>query len=92
MAVQNGGNKLDSYSGNHGFYVKCGFEPISWCEWNDEYAPDDWDESIAKREPVIFYKYVGKGKVKYTNLSDFLSEVRPSEDYDTACEVRNNNM
>ncbi len=32
MAVQNGGVKLDSYEGNHGFYDKCGFEPVSWCK------------------------------------------------------------
>ena len=31
LAVENGGKKLDSYSGNHGFYVKCGFEAVSWC-------------------------------------------------------------
>lgn len=42
MAVDNGGVKLDSYDGNHGFYTKCGFEPVSWCEWSDEFAPADW--------------------------------------------------
>lgn len=42
MAVENGGTKLDSYDGNHGFYTKCGFEPVSWCKWSDEFAPPDW--------------------------------------------------
>lgn len=42
LAVANGGTKLDSYSGNHGFYVKCGFEAVSWCEWDDGGADEGW--------------------------------------------------
>ncbi len=42
LATENGGVKLDSYSGNHGFYVKCGFEPVSWCEWDDNGADEHW--------------------------------------------------
>lgn len=41
-AVENGGTKLDSYDGNDAFYKKCGFEPVSWCKWDDAYAPNDW--------------------------------------------------
>jgi len=85
FAVKHGGKKLDSYSGNHGFYVRCGFEPISWCEWDDEYKPGDWNESRDNREPVIFYKYVGKGNVKATeNWRDFVDSVKPSKDYGAA--------
>lgn len=42
MAVENGGKKLDSYDGNHGFYTKCGFEPRSWCKWDDAGADEGW--------------------------------------------------
>lgn len=41
-AVEKGGTKLDSYDGNDIFYKKCGFEPVSWCKWDDAYAPGDW--------------------------------------------------
>ena len=58
-AVQMGGVKLDSYEGNHKFYTKNGFEPVSWCEWNEKFKPDDWNENRDKREPIIFYRYVG---------------------------------
>lgn len=42
IAVKNGGKKLDSFEGNHDFYTECGFEPISYCDFVDKYAPDDW--------------------------------------------------
>lgn len=42
FAVKNGGTKLDSYTGNHEFYIKNGFEPVSWCKWDDDYANDEW--------------------------------------------------
>ena len=41
-AVAAGGNKLDAYAGIYGFYQKCGFEPVSWTEWDDDYANEDW--------------------------------------------------
>lgn len=44
-AVEAGGNKLDAYAGIYGFYSKCGFEPVSWTEWDDNYANDDWLEA-----------------------------------------------
>ena len=87
LAVENGGVKLDSYSGNHGFYVKCGFEPVSWCEWNDEYAPNGWDSSRDKREPIVFYKYTGKVapySAESLNVNNFISSIPASADYDAA--------
>ena len=94
LSVANGGRKLDSYSGNHGFYIKCGFEPVSWCEWNDEYAPSDWDMSKGcEREPVIFYKYSGKGKASvYKTPEDFFNAIPASEDYDAAQKARDDSM
>jgi hypothetical protein len=42
FAVKNGGTKLDSYTGNHKFYIKNGFEPVSWCKWDDDFAGEEW--------------------------------------------------
>lgn len=48
-AVENGGNKLDAYAGIYGFYIKNGFEPVSWCKFDDEYASDEWKEANNKK-------------------------------------------
>lgn len=42
LAVANGGVKLDSYEGNHKFYIRNGFEPVSWCKWSDDLADMGW--------------------------------------------------
>lgn len=86
-AVKNGGVKLDSFSGNHEFYVKCGFEPVSWCEFDEQYAPPGWVKGRDIPEPVIFYKYTGK-KSQYTTASSFLDNVKASDDYDLAQSIR----
>ena len=42
IAVKAGGVKLDSYEGNHKFYIENGFEPVSWCKWDDSGADEGW--------------------------------------------------
>lgn len=89
-SIEMGGTKLDSYGGNHRFYTKNGFEPISWCEWDDQWAPEEWLELNASektREPIIFYKYTGRS-VMQNSADEFTSIVPPSVDYDTAYAVR----
>lgn len=90
MAVSNGGRKLDSFSGNYDFYVRNGFEPVSWTPFNKEYAPRDWKEGRDLEEPVIFFKYTGKK----TNLSEdeFYSKVKPHSEYDDAMRERDNKL
>lgn len=90
-AVKQGGIKLDSYSGNHKFYQQCGFEPVSWCKWEDEYAPDDWNENFD-REHIIFYKYTGKVPDRIETPNEFFRRVKPSIDYDAAYNVRENSL
>ena len=94
MAVEAGGVKLDSYDGNHGFYIKCGFEPVSWCKWDGDYAPDDWSSARDKPEDIIFYKYVGVGKTtsSYEKASDFKKAVAASDSYDDAQKVRDESL
>ena len=104
-AVQNGGDRLDAYEGIYGFYVKCGFEPVSWCKWNDDYAPDDWKKANGltgdswkgkelnldvKREDIIFYKYTGKRHTE--SVDEFKQRVQASNDYDEAQVKRDNSI
>lgn len=86
-AVKNGGNKLDAYEGLFGFYTKCGFEPVSWCKWDEQYAPPDWRKGEDQPENIVFYKYTGN-KSQYTDVDDFFAKVEASEDYDVAKNVR----
>lgn len=89
-AVENGGKKLDAYLGLFGFYKKNGFEPVSWCEFDEKYAPDGWDKTRDAKEPVVFWKYTGKN---YEGTwEDFSSSVKASKDYDEAMNVRDSDM
>ena len=87
-AVENGGVMLDSYAGNHAFYTKCGFEPVSWCKFDEQYAPPGWKKSRDDPEAVIFYKYTGRCTAE-KSANKFLSTVAPSADYDEAMNARN---
>ena len=87
-AVKAGGKKLDSYDGNFKFYVKNGFEPISWCKFDEKCAPEGWRKGTDEPENIIFFKYVGIDKVKNTNLIEFYKNIKVSTDYDEAQFVR----
>lgn len=88
-AVKNGGKKLDSFGGNHDFYVKCGFEPVCWTPFSPKYAPKGWEYSAAENgEPVVFYKYVGVGNVKNTSLRKWMRSTKSIDDYDSAMAYR----
>ena len=86
-AVDNGGKKLDAYEGLFGFYTKCGFEPVSWCKWDEKFAPSDWKKGRDNPEHIIFYKYTGKSS-PYKSASEFFSKVKASKDYDAAKNAR----
>jgi hypothetical protein len=85
-----GGRKLDSYAGNNPFYVSNGFEPVSWCEWDDEFAPAGWKPEMG-RENIIFYRYTGAKGPKVT-ADDFLKSTPASPSYDAAQKVRDDLM
>ena len=86
-AVYNGGTKLDAYEKLYGFYAKCGFEPVSWCKWDQEFAPPDWVPGKNQPENIIFYKYTGKAP-KYKDATEFMKAVKADNDYDAARERR----
>lgn len=91
-AVKEGGKKLDAYGKRlFDYYTKNGFEPVSWTEWNEKQAPQDWKRAkeqglSVEEEPVIFYKYTGK----QTNetYDSFRSRVKASPSYDEAQKQR----
>lgn len=87
FAVKNGGKKLDAFVGLHGFYSQQGLESVSWIPFDENEAPKDWKKGRDETEPVIFWKYTGK-KTKYKNSVEFMENVAPSEDYDSAKNVR----
>ncbi len=89
-AIENGGKKLDSFSYNHKFYCKCGFEPVSWCAFSRGNAPKGWDPARDKEEPVIFYRYTGK--VTTETVEDFCKRVPESADYASAQKYRDKHM
>ena len=91
MAVDAGGTKLDSYDGNHGFYASRGFEPVSWCKWDDNYAPEGWDASRDSREDIIFYKYTGNNS-SYLTAQSFKDAIPASKDYGEAYEKRDSSL
>lgn len=71
FAVDNGGDKLDTFDGNYGFYKHCGFEVMSWTPFssygqsmtgNREDAPYGWDSKIDNEEPIIFMGYTGNNE------------------------------
>ena len=89
FATTQGGDRLDSFDGNYGFYRHCGFEPVSFCEFEVEFAPQGSKEGYAKNpqdfheEKVIFFKYTGK-ESKYVDEQSFYDNVKVSNDYDAA--------
>lgn len=87
FAIENGGKKLDAFSGLYGFYSQRGFEPISWTPFAKQYAPPGWEEGRDEAEPVIFWKYTGK-KPKYKNSAEFMDNVAASESYEAAKDMR----
>lgn len=86
-AIENGGDRLDAFGEDlYSFYTRNGFEPISYTNFNEDYAPEGWKKGRDNTEPIIFYRYTGK----QTELSyeDFINNVLPSVDYDTAMSLR----
>lgn len=90
-AVKLGGKKLDSFDGNNLFYQKCGFKPVSWCKWDDEFKPELWSEKFAKKEDIIFYKYDQDFKELITE-KDFYKQVEVSKDYGDAQSKRDKEL
>lgn len=59
QAINHGGDRLDSFSGNNEFYMRNGFEPICYIEFDTDYPPEDWISGMPK-EDIVFYRYTGR--------------------------------
>ncbi len=103
FAVEHGGTKLDSFDGNWGFYRACGFEPVSWIQFNEDYSPqgqNGWIKGTNLPEPIVFMKYTGNSS--YLSATDRLTEMRNfysnvvantgENAYDDAYDLRDNSM
>ena len=93
-AVANGGDRLDAFGeGLFNKYQKNGFEPVSWTPFNTKFAPDGWKPQYgAKKNPIVFYRYVGKDKVSGITFQDFINNTQPfvgDNGYDEAEKYRN---
>lgn len=100
FAVSKGGNKLDTFDGNYGFYRHCGFEPLSWIRFKD-FDTNNIPEWITgnknnpqqfKEEDIIFFKYTGK-QTPYLTAKQFYKQNKPitgENAYEQAVTVRNN--
>ena len=58
-AIKHGGDRLDSFCGNNEFYMRNGFEPICYINFDTDYPPEDWISGMPK-EDIVFYRYTGR--------------------------------
>lgn len=61
-AIRNGARTLDAYEWRDGkvslpqFYARFGFRETERLEWDDQYAPDDWDYDVYGRPDVVYMR------------------------------------
>lgn len=56
-AIENGGIKLDCYGKLAEYYAPYGFEAVARVEFNEEYAPDDWNYEVLGKPYVYVMRY-----------------------------------
>ena len=56
--IEAGGRFFDSYDLNEDTYLKNGFRPLVRMDFNEEYAPENWEEtSLVNRPDNVFFVY-----------------------------------
>ena len=60
-ALENGGKKLDNFNSPalSGFYLQHGFVPVARIAFNDDYAPDGWNNERDGRPDILFWVHNG---------------------------------
>lgn len=91
FAVSKGGDRLDSFDGNYGFYTHMGFEPVSYVDFVEDFAPPSWEKGRDMKEPIIFFKYTGE-RSDYRTPQEFYDKVPLTGDYDEAHLIRDNDI
>lgn len=56
-AIENGGIKLDCYGKLAKYYAPYGFEAVARVEFNEEYAPGDWNYELLGKPYVYVMRY-----------------------------------
>ena len=61
VAIENGGRKLDNYSSEKlsSLYELYGFNPISKVQFNELFAPDDWNYDRDGTPDIVFWIHNG---------------------------------
>lgn len=56
VAIENGGRKLDNYNSDKlsAMYELYGFNPVSMTEFNEKFAPHDWDYERDGTPDIVF--------------------------------------
>lgn len=61
VAIEFGGNKLDNYDSDKlsGLYELYGFDPISNVEFDETFAPEDWNFERDGKPDIVFWLHNG---------------------------------
>lgn len=61
VAIEFGGNKLDNYDSDKlsGMYELYGFDPIANVEFDETFAPDDWNYERDGKPDIVFWLHNG---------------------------------
>lgn len=88
-AIKNGGDRLDSFSGNNEFYMRNGFEPVCYIDFDPSYHIDGFDPESDTPEPVVFYRYTGNHRpnITWDDIKDTVHHVE-SNDWDDGYKYR----
>ena len=92
-----GGKSLDCYDHLVGFYIKCGFTPVSRCDGDEsilEQYVDDWKKQYGVEDVVFFALDDKPFKVDTNDFKNIYKHVKDKvsrfSDYDEAEQHRNN--
>lgn len=88
-AIKNGGDRLDSFSGNNEFYMHNGFEPVCYIDFDPSYHIDGFDPESDTPEPVVFYRYTGNRvrDIQWDDIKDTVHHIE-SNDWDDGYKYR----
>lgn len=94
VAIENGGRKLDNYNSDKlsAMYELYGFNPVSMTEFNEKFAPHDWDYERDGTPDIVFWIHNGDSAedvvVNFGKYQVYWDLVTEFSTYDEAEEYR----
>lgn len=94
-AIEAGGNKLDNYDSDKlsSMYELYGFKLVSKCEFNETFAPKDWNYERDGKPDIVFWSHNGDSSENVVlNFGDYVvdwSNVKLFSTYEEAEKYRN---